>query len=211
MYYSVKRTRINFEDWLSNQQIMIILVILFLTGVVSGSFYTVNEGSVFSSEILKIFKESQIVRAESSFLQLFFHSIRSQLIFFLPIFLFGTCALGAPLAFGVSFFKGLGLGVLSSVIYQNYNIAGLEYNVFILIPGAVLGSAALMFACKEGYYMSLDMFGKLFQNRASGRQKKENSSFKLYCMRFGVLFIFVVLTAIVDSLTNGLLGDFFKL
>lgn len=212
MYYSFRRIHFNFSDWLAGQQILILLVILFLSGVISGSLYSVNnENALFLSEIIKIFKESQIVSSESTFLQLVFHSIKSELIFFLPVFLFGTCALGAPAIFAVSFFKGLGLGIIMTAIYQSYNLPGLGYNVFILIPGAVLGSAALMFACKESYYMSLDMFQKLFQSNKTGKRKNAVSTFKMYCLRFCVLSIFIIMAAVADSLTSEVFGGFFKL
>lgn len=213
MYYSFKRrhTRFNFSNWLAEQQVLILLVILFAAGVISGSLYVANEKGMFLTEILKLFKECYIVRTESSFLQLFFRSLQSELLFFIPAFLFGTCALGAPAIFCISFLRGLGLGILTSVIYQNYGLTGLGYNVFILIPGAVLGSAALIFACKEGYYMSLDMFGKLFQNRRSGKRKNNIITFKIYCARFGIFLLFVISSAFVDGVTSGVFGPFFKL
>lgn len=213
MYYSFKRKpiRFNLSDWLAEQQALIILVILLTAGVISGSLYTIKENESFLTVISKLFKECYIVRTESSFLQLFFRSLQSELLFFIPAFLFGTCALGAPAVFSVSFLRGLGLGILTSVIYQNYGLTGLGYNVFILIPGAVLGSAALIFACKEGYYMSLDMFGKLFQSRRSGKRKNKPIIFKIYCARFGILLIFILLSAAVDSITSEVFGQFFKL
>lgn len=213
MYYSFKRRRIRFNlsDWLAVQQILIILVILFTAGVISGSLYTVNEKGLFLTQVLKLFQECYTVKTDSSFLQLFFRSFQSELLFFIPVFLFGTCALGAPVIFGISFFRGLGLGILTSVIYQNYGLTGLGYNAFVLIPGAVLGSAALIFACREGYYMSLDMFGKLFQNRRSGKKQNKTTTFKLYCARLSIFLLFIISAALVSSITSEIFGQFFKL
>lgn len=199
----------NFGSWLAEQQTVIILITLFLAGIISGSMYTANEKGKLLTELLELFKNSQLIRADSSFLELFFHSIISNLLFFVPVFIFGTCALGAPVVFGISFLKGLGLGVLTSFIYQSYRLQGLGYNAVILIPGAVLASSALIYACKEGFNMSVSMFRNLFQ--PSNKKTSNKVTFKLYCMRFGILFIFVILASITDVVTNQLFGSFFPL
>lgn len=217
MYYTFHRIRPkrnmlsqnSFGSWFVEQQVIIILITLFLAGIISGSLYTANEKGKLLTELLELLKNSQSARADSSFLELFFHSIISNLLFFAPVFIFGTCALGAPVVFGISFLKGLGLGVLTSFIYQNYHLQGLGYNAVILIPGAVLASSALIYACKEGFNMSISTFKNLFQ--LSKQKNSNNVTFKLYCMRFGVLFIFIIIASIIDGITNSFFISFFPL
>lgn len=217
MYYTFHRIRPkrnmmsqnSFGNWLIEQQTVIILIALLLAGIISGSLYTANDKGKFLTELSELIKSSYLACSDSSFLELFFHSIISNSLFFAPVFIFGTCALGAPVVFGISFLKGLGLGVLTSFIYQNYHLQGLGYNAVILIPGAVLASSALIYACKEGLNMSISVFRNLFL--PSQKRKEKNITFKLYCMRFGVLFLFIILAAITDGITNTFLGSFFQL
>jgi hypothetical protein len=106
-------------------------------------------------------------------------------------------------------FKGISLGIVCGHLYSAYRLAVIGYSAIIIMPGAVIMIAGMLFACRESLYMSFDTL-RLVRGRTSLMAIENKSALKLYAARYGVLMISVAASAAVDAIVYRGFGGWFS-
>lgn len=119
------------------------------------------------------------------------------------LFACGLSVCGAPCAFLVPVFWGIGLGLRQAYYAQNGAFGWLILLV-VLLPSAAIEMVALLMASSESLRMSVMLTSQLLPRsvRCGGLWQV----FRLYCARFLVLLFPVVLAGVLEVVIRLLLG-----
>lgn len=130
----------------------------------------------------------------------FINSLAVNAAFMLAVFVFGLCAVGLPLICILPIIRGVGIGMLSGYLYSNFALRGLGYCVLVIYPGLTPAIFALLLACSAGINSSYEMLLSL----SSAKAQRGEGSIKIYCMRFLIICILIVLAAVTDAAASRL-------
>lgn len=195
--FSVRLKRIHFIK---------VIVVLFLIGMVYGALL-VGLGQAQTQEQLSFLTEQFIgKRAEQSIMYTFIGSFNSSAVLLLALFVLGFCAVGQPVALFLPVFHGLGLGISMAYLYSTQGFQGILFTLILILPSAAISTIALFLGTRESVRFSNSIFRMLFPEKYEVPQQ---SGLKLYLIRFGVLLLFDVAAAMVDSVCTFLFAGFF--
>lgn len=96
--------------------------------------------------------------------------------------------------------------MLSGYLYSNFALRGLGYCVLVIYPGLILAIFALLLACSAGINSSYEMLLSL----SSAKAQRGEGSIKIYCMRFLIICILIVLAAVTDAAASKLFCRLFS-
>jgi len=180
---------------LERNSLFILLLGIMLGGVLIGSlaFCNMNENAV--GTISFISQGFMKTRASQSMLGIFMKSFLSASAPMLLIFVLGFCAVTQPIEFLVPFFRGLGLGASLAQIYSSSGIKGFLIILFLILPYAIISSFGVIIGTREAIRLSNIFAGKAVSSANSEGMK---SITKLYCIKFLVLEVVMIIGAIVD-------------
>lgn len=185
-----------------NNSLIIILFSIFSAGIISGTAM-LKSNSVIIEKATQLISNYIKIKNEEIFIQTFCNSLSSNIIFLLPIFVAGLCAIGIPIIFSVSFAKGLGLGFITSFYCSEFGINGLGHCVLMIFPGAVLSVLAIFIASKTTIIQS----AKIFKATANG--KGSIIKFSEYCKSFLIILLLFVISSFIDGTLNRLFSVVF--
>lgn len=167
-----------------------------LLGLIIGCTAAKGEG-VFYSKVVSLFI-SLVLNAPIKSLPaeivrlLLIPSIFAFLLFFTGLSAFGGFTANAfPLGFTYL------AGMISYYMYSTYTLKGLAYCVILIFPYAVLSAAGIILCAGECMNMS-----ELMLRAASGSNKINGYSFRLYCTRFLKGYIVIIAGAAVKYLLS---------
>ena len=103
-------------------------------------------------------------------------------------------------------FHGLGLGISMAYLYSMQGFQGILFTLILILPSAAISTIALFLGTRESVRFSNSIFRMLFPEKYEVPQQ---SGLKLYLIRFGVLLLFDVAAAMVDSVCTFLFAGFF--
>lgn len=127
-------------------------------------------------------------------------------VYMLAVFLLGFSAVGQPFAVGVLILKGMGCGVAMCQLYADMGRQGIAFSAALILPSAVITSAALAFGAREAVVMS-DM---LLRVTLSDRQESGlREALRLYLAKFLTLEAVLAVAAAVECLSTLLVSEFF--
>jgi len=184
-----------------------LLLTLFITGLIIGSFVIKNNNSLLINQIEQIVKNSVTEKSSSSFIKNFFDFLLPNTVYLILSFTFGFCAVGIPLISLLPLIKGFGMGIIGAYIYQAFAIKGVCYCLLIFFPAQIISSAVLIYACNEGFYMASELFNALRIKQIS----KEKDFIRVYLTRFVILLSFLLIASFTDSLLSSIFSGFFVL
>ena len=107
--------------------------------------------------------------------------------------------MGIPFVAFVPVLAGGFIGIISGYIYENYMLKGLGYCAIIIFPAAIIAVAAILFACKESFLMSVTMLNLLSQRRSQPLE-----SFKNYSLRFAIYIAITAAGALTETIMTRL-------
>ena len=136
----------------------------------------------------------------------FINSLAVNAAFMLAVFVFGLCAVGLPLICILPIIRGVGIGMLSGYLYSNFALRGLGYCVLVIYPGLIPAIFALLLACSAGINSSYEMLLSI----SSAKAQRGDGSIKIYCMRFLIICILIVLAAVTDAAASRLFCRLFS-
>lgn len=140
----------------------------------------------------------------ASAFQVFFSSLSIAVIFLSASFLAGLSALGQPLAIALLMGIGADLGFFAAAIYSDKGASAITAILILYLPKAAALSIIAVTAAREALRCSSALLsGAAF----SGSLPEESPILKLYCVKFIVLAIAGVITAVADSVLNYFFGD----
>jgi len=197
----IKRTSKSFFE---QNKLIILLLGVMLGGVLIGSlaFCSMNEASV--GRISFIAQGFMSTRASQSIFEIFIGSFLSSTGIVLLIFILGFAAVTQPIELLIPFFRGLGLGASLAQIYAFSGVKGFLIILFLIIPYAIINSFGIIIAVRESLKLS-----NIFSSRAISSANSEGmkNTTKLYCIKFLVIELIMLVGAIVDCFCSFLFAN----
>ena len=114
--------------------------------------------------------------------------------FFIMLFL-GTSTIGGAISLLITAFKSIGISFLTTYIYHNFTLKGIEYCLLILFPGKFLLILAMLMLTKNSLETSMKIYRKIHLNQDS------EIRFDKYILRSAVIFLIIILSAFIDFFT----------
>lgn len=188
----------------TNRQI-IILVLLFLIGLIFGSFSIKSENSFISQKIIPLYMNYAKTKSTAKDITVFFSALMIDSAVIIFAYFIGLCAVGVPFVALVPLSSGALIGAVSGYIYQTYMLRGLGYCAIIIFPSAVITVAAILFASKESMIMSKSMLSLLSQ-----RHNSQYEDFKSYSIRFIIYLAISCAGALVETIMTHLFIGLFS-
>ena len=201
----IKSTGLSFIE---QNSFFIFIAGIMLGGVLIGTlaFCGMNEISV--SKISFISQGFIGSRAEKGFVEILIDSFLSSTGQLLVVFVLGFWAVSQPLEVLIPFLKGLGLGASLAQIYSSIGIKGFLIILLLIIPYALISVFALIIAIREAIKLSNIFARKAFYDTNTQGMKKIT---KLYCQKFAILEVLMIIASLVDSTCSFLFVRFLLL
>ncbi len=133
------------------------------SGLVFGCLFYTFEGSLLKNELWNFFVSFSSDFSNKNKPEILSGLLISNMPYVCLMTVFGTCAVGTPAVFLLSFLKSAGLGALSSYIYSSYALEGIEYCLLIFFPGKIILLFAMLLLTQSCYTLSRDIFSALKQ------------------------------------------------
>ncbi len=164
---------------------VLLLGLVFILGAVIGT----KTYSILSDEELNLLKKF-IEAKEINFAQSFCKSLLPELLQLILLFFCGLSALGQPCAVFLLFYRGLGLGLLGTLMASQGKSEFLRYSLELL-PQSLMFLMIQITASREAISFSMNFFHQLLGNN----KRNMSLSPKIYFIRFLLLLL---LAAIVS-------------
>lgn len=123
-----------------------------------------------------------------------FSSAFSGWLLLLCLYVMGLSPCGVPAAAIVSLFYGMGVGLSLAQQYAE-GFTGVLFSAVLIVPRSVLCVAALLIGCCETVRMSTLVGRQFFRSEAHSGMAAD---FRLYSLRFLILFGLVLVSAVAD-------------
>lgn len=185
---------------------ILIMMLLFAAGMIIGAVSLKRADSYLSGAFSDMFSVYIRSKSSQSLGMNFINSLAVNAAFMLAVFVFGLCAVGLPLICILPIIRGVGIGILSGYLYSNFALRGLGYCVLVIYPGLIPAIFALLLACSAGINSSYEMLLSL----SSAKAQRGEGSIKIYCMRFLIICILIVLAAVIDAAASRLFCRLFS-
>lgn len=185
---------------LSKASVFVSILMLFvLLGVFIGTLVFCNmENSDFYG--LSKLTDSFISKRNGQTLgQIFSSSLFSSSFILITCMLLGFSAIGQPFTVFLLIFRGIGLGATISYIYCAYGIKGFFIAFLIIMPNAVLSSVAVIVGARESIRYGTVISAYIFTGENLCDKKMKNSAFKLYLLKFLILFVIIIISSFMDA------------
>ena len=195
LYRKSKLTKTAIKSFLNRYLIDLLFVIIFLLGVVLGSF----SFSKVSDETLKrldfLFLTNLSNRLELSPFDLFCSSFASGFVFILTAFLLSFTAWGMFALPLLCAFRGFGVGLSSAYIFSQYSVTGIGFYILVVLPATVLFLFAFIMSLKESFAQSILLLKVFFSSTYDAFLLRRT---KTYLFRNCVILVFVAFSAVID-------------
>lgn len=193
----------SYDGVLKQNQKLVILTVLLICGLILGALADKKATGTSAEPLRNIVENYYKVKTEQTFLQNFLSTLGTESVYMGIALIFGVCVAGEPVLWLLPLIKGLGLGMISGYLYQAHAVEGLIYFSAVILFPSVIASASELFACKESILMSRDINRILL--------KKQNADgvemFKLYLMRYAVLYGTILFSAAVSAVLTMAIGS----
>ena len=173
----------------------IISAVVIFTGIITGIvIYS------FADEALKESIGNRFIIFASDFADKnkpeIFSGLICQNIFYCVLMLvFAFCIYGTPAVFFLSFIKAVGLGVLTTYIYDTYVLKGIEYCLLIIFPGKFILIFSMILLTQNCYINSNSLTSFLT------KRTDEGVNLKKYILRTVVISLLMAISVTVDFIT----------
>lgn len=120
-------------------------------------------------------------------------------------FLFGLCAIGTPFELLVPVIHGAWLGAAMACIDVKYGVKGLGICILFILPQALITALAVIVASREGIKLSWSVAMNVFKSAQKPLLKK----FKIYCYKYVICFLLLVIAAVIEALSIVIFANIF--
>lgn len=195
-----------FLEQLAKNRLLIILCLLFFAGVIAGSVSR-GENSNLASFAENGIRQLTSDRSEKSLGVIFLDSFADSMLYMLAVFAAGTSMLGIVIAPLTVAWRGFYYGLLTSYLYGEFALRGIAFNAIVLIPPALFSLIGIVLGAKESVSFSL-VIAKLTLPRSA--PKSLFSDFRIYCTKFSLFIIAILLSALTDICVSHFFIGFFN-
>lgn len=180
---------------------IMLLLFIFASAMIIGAGTAGKPDTYISSQLSGYITDSFAYCSKSGFFRIFLYSFIINALLILFAFANGFNCVGLPLSVVLPAIKGIGLGLISGTMYTSSGAGAVKYCMTIL-PGGIFGVLALILACNESAYMSVDILS-LITNRGENRNIV---SIKRYSVKFLIILLIAFISSITDGVTLGGIG-----
>ena len=122
------------REFFGENRRLLLFLLLFLTGTVLGVIVFMMTHEQLADDLLLMFGQPAGISGFQEGISVLFASCLSSFVLLALLFLGGLSAYGAPLAFLVPLFFGLGLGLTEAYQYQLRGSMGIVYVAVLVLP-----------------------------------------------------------------------------
>lgn len=177
-----------------NKKMLTFLIGILVIGIVAGSLFMVVLNSA-DIALIKEHLETFITNIESNklnYTESFIHSLGTNLVYVIGIWLLGISVIGIPIIIFLYFAKAFTLGFsISSIIYE-YKLKGCLFAFFYVFPHHILSILLYTFLMLYSLSLSIRVSKTLIA--------KKTLDFKIIMRRYSVVLIISLIGAVIVSL-----------
>lgn len=188
--------------------VTVLLAVLFLFGLLLGVLYIANADSSVLTMLDYLFFSSIETRMNHSFPLIFVASVTSSFLFLLASFLGGLTMWGSLFVPLLSILRGFGLGMTAGHVYS-FGVAGVFYQILVVLPGAMFSCFAVLFSAKESIYFSRQL-NHVHHIRRNPKLYAPQPSVQNYAIRIGILSCLALFGALLDVFATLLFSGIFQ-
>ncbi len=189
-----KNTKSNFIE---KNSFFILVIGLMIGGVIIGTLAFCGMDKILTSNISFVTKSFMSLRADQSATEVFLQTLMKSVGQLFFVFLLGFWAVAQPIEFFIPLFNGLGLGSTFAQIFALEGVKAFGVISLLILPYVLISTFALVIAIRESIRLSNILFKNLITTNKNIIMRQTT---KLYCQKFLVLFIIMVIASIVDGI-----------
>lgn len=198
---------IELKQLISLYGLELLFVIIFIIGVILGSFSCKNVDTDVLEKLDFLFLSNMESRLELTSFDLFCSSFASGFLFILSAFLLSFTAWGMFALPFLCAFRGFGVGLSSAYLFSQYHITGIGFYILVILPGTVLFLFAFIMSLKEAFTQSVYLLKSYFSTTYDAFLLRRT---KTYLFRNCMILLFTAFSAFVDMLLFLVFSDMFK-
>lgn len=198
--------RFKLLDYVTQNKVLIIIFLFFVTGIIVGSAVLIKNGS-FYNNIKYIFESILQTHINNNFFKKLITCLVKYIIIILLYFLSGTTMLGVALVPFLNAWQGIFVGAIISYCYSIYGLTGIAFNAIILIPPFAVFAVCCFFAAKHSINYSL-CIAKLTIPRYNNINLY--IAFKNYCYKYLMFVLIALISTIIEVMLNLLFLKYFN-
>lgn len=188
--------------------VLLFIFLAFLTGYIIGVVLINNDSESIKSLATNSFSNIIEYKGEFSFFALFLKSLFDLLPYVVLAYIFGTTMFGCALIPALCVIRGAFSGILIAFIYNKYAINGLGFVALIIAPICIFSAFILILASRESLFYSQRLLKNAFPNTSS--QHNFSLDFKLYSIRYLIILLFMLISALLDATLTSVFFKFFS-
>ena len=185
---------------------MCYLILNLLVGTVIGCLSARNADDSTLTGLDFIFNGNINAKLSQSLFENFATSFSSYFIFILAVFLMGLSLWGFLAIPLIVFSRGFVTGLSSGFLCARYGMYGFVFNVFILLPGILLSSLAVLLMSRESINFSINISSHFLPLKM---RNQKQVALKTFLVRTGMVLIVVAVASIVDVTFMNVFSAFF--
>lgn len=193
------------KEFLENSGILF-LTVFFSIGILVGSLVCKTDSSVYS-DIQHIIGDYLEIRNEQGIADNLFTSLCINLTFNLSCIFLAFSLIGYPFLLWIPFIRGLGIGMLSGLLYSLYRFTGLGYCVLTVYPAAAVYAIVLILSCNDSCIYSKNAYAKALR----GRGQFERDETKIFLTRQFIYILVCAVSSVIDAFSNALFSGLFEI
>lgn len=157
---------------------------VFLLGAAAGCWMAGGQSGQVLQQLQELLSGEQ-----GSFLEVLTASFTANALLLLILCLCGLGAVFQPIALGVLFWKGLGVGVLGVYAYSSGERSAVVQYLLILLPQALLELLLLLKGAAESLHFSTRFFAQLLPEKAAQAMPVPQGNIGGYLAKFLILYL----------------------
>ncbi len=194
-----------FRDFLKKWGNIMLFALMLVVGLGVGCICSGNLSSDTLKNLDFLFTTNMPERLSGGALNAFCASFASDFLFLLSGFLMGMCLWGVAALPFIAFFKGFGIGVSAGYLLMTYGFKGILFYLFVLLPGIIIFSLALIYELSSAYYMF-----KRFCFMITGKTKRAFKEFFINYLKSALKYLAITFAAaVLDTVLWMLLANLF--
>ena len=174
---------------LNNKYLMLSFISVF-TGLILGVIAYAVSGNSELKDIVELFVKFNTDLSDKSKTELFCGTVLSGLPYYFVMFIVGGSIYGGLLCEIITSLKAMGITVVTSFLYANMGLKGLEYALLVFFPGKIILIFSLLFTTATSLEMSQCLINSDKGERAV--------LIKNYVIKYSVILLLFILSWSVD-------------
>jgi len=193
----------------SRRKCLMLLNAAIIAGIAAGAVLAALLGADRLAEAKWLHQCFSPLCSGNTVLEVFLNCLQMSGMFIGALFVLGFCSGGQLLCIALLIYRGIGMGAAAAQLYMLLGVSALPAVFVLVLPKAIVLSYITSLAARESLKLSKVQFMLVFSDVLP--EEKMQRVVKLYCIKFTVLMIFVILVSAADSLFNYLFLDLYRI